>query len=135
MVADENSDDSGLSTKMALCLAAITLVGIDGEFKEDELDKLRKLIQTDESAFLKAFNFYNQHSLDVCVKIVTVRLNDEQRQCAYQVLYDLANADKEIAESEKKILNQYALSFGLDDKYLASVKSSSSREFNLAAFD
>jgi uncharacterized tellurite resistance protein B-like protein len=125
----------GFSPKMALCLAAITLVGIDGEFKEDELNKLRKLIQTDENAFLKAFNFYNEHTLDVCIKIVAMRLNDEQRRCAYQVLYDLAHADRDLAESEEKLLYQYAAAFRLGEKDIASVKKSSRKEFDLEVFD
>lgn len=134
MVGNYNTDDAGLSPKMALCLAAISLVGIDGEFKEDELNKLRKLIQADESAFLKAFNFYNEHPMEVCIKIVTIRLNDEQKRCAYQVLNDLAHADHEVAEPEEKLLRKYASSFGLSDKFIKSVKVSSRKEFNLEAF-
>jgi uncharacterized tellurite resistance protein B-like protein len=124
----------GFSPKMALCLAAITLVGIDGEFKEDELNKLRNLIQTDENAFLKAFNFYNEHSLDFCIKIVSMRLNDEQRHCAYRFLTDLAHADRELVKLEQDLLGKYALSFGLDDKYIKSVKGSSHKKFDIAVF-
>jgi uncharacterized tellurite resistance protein B-like protein len=124
----------GFSPRMALCLAAMTLVGIDGEFNEDELNKLRKLIQTDESAFLKAFDFYNEHSLDVCVKIVTMRLNDEQRRCAYQVLHDLAHADHELAEPEQKLLDRYASSFGLGDKFIGSMKGSAQKKLDIAVF-
>jgi uncharacterized tellurite resistance protein B-like protein len=125
----------GFSPKMALCLAAITLVGIDGEFKEDELNKLRKLIQTDENAFLKAFNFYNEHTLDVCIKIVAMRLNDEQRRCAYQVLYDLAHADRDLAESEEKILHQFAVAFRLGEKEVTSTKSTPHKKLDLSVFD
>jgi hypothetical protein len=37
----EPVEELGFSPKMALCLAAITLVGIDGEFRQDELNKLQ----------------------------------------------------------------------------------------------
>jgi len=51
------NDETGLSAKMALCLAAMTLVGIDGEFTKEELDKLRALIHSDEIAFLEHLVF------------------------------------------------------------------------------
>jgi hypothetical protein len=82
-MSQSENEESGLSVKMALCLAAITMAGVDGEFKEEELDKLRSLIHTDEAAFLKAFSFYNDRPLDECIKIVAAKLNDEQKRIAY----------------------------------------------------
>jgi hypothetical protein len=134
MSIDENADSTGLTAKMALCVAAITLVGIDGEFKEDELDKLRRLIQTDETAFLKAFNFYNEHSLDICIKVVSARLNEEQKRTAYRLLVDLAHADRDVAVSEKELLSKYSKSFGLADKFIKKQKNSSLEKIDLAAF-
>ncbi|MBN1396438.1 MAG: TerB family tellurite resistance protein [Bacteroidetes bacterium] len=117
-----HNDDSELSAKMALCLAAMTLAGIDGEFKEEELEKLRSFVSSDEASFLRAFSFYNEHSLDVCMKVVTARLNTEQRQITYRVLYDLAHLDKELAKSEEDLLKQYAAAFELDKNFLSWVK-------------
>jgi hypothetical protein len=128
-------DESGLSAKMALCLAAFTIVGIDGVFKEEELDKLRGLIHTDESAFLKAFSFYNERPLDVCIKVVTAKLNDEQKRITYHILYDLAQVDRDFAISEQDLLSQYAAEFRLAKEFVTSVKNMPSHNYNLAVFE
>ena len=136
MVTNSTSEgDAGLSAKMALCLAAFTMVGIDGEFKVEELEKLRSLIHTDESAFLKAFSFYNERSLDVCIRVVSARLNDEQKQITYHLLYDLAQVDRDFAISEQDLLEQYRAEFGLDKKFVSSVKDMPSRKYDFTAFE
>ena len=116
------NDESELSAKMALCLAAMTLVGIDGEFKREELEKLRTFVKFDESSFVRAFSFYNEHSLDVCIKVVSARLNDEQKQITYRTLYDLAHMDKELAKSEETLLKKYETEFGLEKNFISWVK-------------
>ena len=136
MVINSTSEgESGLSAKMALCLAAITMAGIDEVFKEEELEKLRNLIHTDESAFLNAFSFYNERPLDVCIKVVSARLNDEQKRITYHLLYDLAQVDRDFAVSEQDLLTQYAAEFRLDKSFVASVKDLPSRKYNFAAFE
>jgi hypothetical protein len=125
---------SELSAMMALCLAAFTMVGIDKEFKAEELEKLRSLIHADESAFLKAFSFYNERPLDICIKVVSGRLNDEQKRITYHLLYDLAQVDRDFAISEQDLLEQYAAEFRLDKKFVSSVISMPSHDYDLAAF-
>jgi hypothetical protein len=110
------------------------MAGIDGEFKEEELEKLRSLIHMDESAFLKAFSFYNDRPLDVCIKVVSTKLTDEQKRITYHVLYDLAQVDRDFAVSEQDILNQYAAEFRLSKEFVSSVKDMPSHDYNLAAF-
>ena len=136
MVTNSTSEEeSGLSAKMALCLAAITMAGIDEVFKEEELEKLRNLIHTDESAFLNAFSFYNERPLDVCIKVVSARLNDEQKRITYHLLYDLAQVDRDFAVSEQDLLKQYAAEFRLSKDYVSSVKDMTSHAYNFAAFE
>ena len=135
MVTNPNDEISGLSSKMALCLAAITLVGIDGEFKEEELDKLRELIRTDETAFLKAFNFYNERPFEVCLKVVSARLNNDQKKMTYQILYDLAHSDKDFADSEEKLLQHYAAEFELSKNFIASVSGNANHKYDLTIFE
>jgi uncharacterized tellurite resistance protein B-like protein len=134
-MSQKQGDETGLSAKMALCLAAITLVGIDGEFAEEELEKLRSFIRTDETAFLKAFNFYNDRPLDVCVKVIAARLNDEQKRTAYQVLYELAHSDLDFAKSEEQLLQQYASEFALKDEFVDLVKREKTHKYDLTVFD
>jgi hypothetical protein len=136
MNTDSTSDNAGgMSSKMALCLAAITMVGIDGEFKEEELEKLRNLIHTDESAFIKAFSFYNEQPLDVCIKTISAKLNDEQKRITYHVLYDLAQVDRDFAVSEQDLLKMYAAEFRLAKDIVSSVKDMPSHKYNLAVFE
>ncbi len=136
MVTNSTSEEeSGLSAKMALCLAAITMAGIDEVFKEEELEKLRNLIHTDESAFLNAFSFYNERPLDVCIKVVSARLNDEQKRITYHLLYDLAQVDRDFAVSEQDLLKQYAAEFRLSKDYISSVIDMTSHVYNFAAFE
>ena len=136
MATNSNSPiESGLSAKMALCIAAITMVGIDEEYKEEELDELRKLIHMDESAFFRAFTFYNEHPLDVCIKVVTAKFTDEQKKVAFHLLYDLAQVDRDFALSEQDLLDQYAAEFGLSKKFVTSVKEMQKRTYDLSAFD
>jgi hypothetical protein len=136
MNMNSNPENSGeLSAKMALCLAAITMAGIDEEFKEEELEKLRNLIHTDESAFLNAFSFYNERPLDVCIKVVSARLNDEQKRITYHLLYDLAQVDRDFAVSEQDLLELYAAEFRLGKDFVSSVKEMPSHQYNFAAFE
>jgi uncharacterized tellurite resistance protein B-like protein len=127
--------ESGLSAKSALCLAAITMVGIDGEFKEEELERLRQLIHTDEDAFIKAISYYTDQPLDVCLKVISKRLNPEQKQITYRVLYDLAQVDKDFAVSEQDLLNQYAAMFGLSKNFVASISGPATFKYDLSAFE
>ena len=120
---------------MALCLAAISMVGADGKFKEEELNKLRNLIHTDETAFLKAFKFYNDRPLDVCIKVVAAKLNDEQKRIAYRLLFDLAQVDRDFAISEQDLLEMYAAEFRLSKEFVSSVKEMPGHDYNFAAFE
>jgi len=130
-----SQEETGLSAKMALCIAAISMVGIDEEYKEEELDELRKLIHMDESAFFNAFTFYSERPLDVCIKVVAAKLNDEQKKIAIHLLYDLAQVDRDFAISEQDLLDQYAAEFGLSKDFVASIKDMPKRTYNLAAFE
>jgi uncharacterized tellurite resistance protein B-like protein len=128
------SNISDISAATALCLAAITMAGADGQFKEDEMDNLRKLIHLDEFAFVKAFNFYNEYPLDICIKTVSALLNDAQKRIAYHVLYDLAQVDRDFAVSEQDLLNQYAAMFGLRKDFIASVTGPGLHQYDLSVF-
>jgi uncharacterized tellurite resistance protein B-like protein len=126
--------ESGITSKMALCLAAITLVGIDGEFKEEELNKLRELIKADETSFLAAFTFYNEHPLDVCIKTVTAKLNEGQKKVAYGILHDLAYADFELQKSEEDLLQRYGREFRLKKEFLEFPTGSVDHAYDLSLF-
>jgi uncharacterized tellurite resistance protein B-like protein len=112
MEKDEIKDETNFSATTALCLAAMTMVGIDGEFQEQELERLRSFIRNDEMSFLKAFEFYNSHPLETCIHIVAAKLTYEQKQATYILLNSLIHADGTIAPEETQLLQQYAEKFG-----------------------
>jgi uncharacterized tellurite resistance protein B-like protein len=128
-------DQSIFSAKTALCLAAITLVGIDGEFKEEELEKLREYIRADESAFLKAFELYNSKSLEVCMDTVSLNLSDMQKRATYAILRTLAHADGVVAKEEAALLQRYANNFGFSDNMLSKIQRIPLGTEDLSLFD
>jgi uncharacterized tellurite resistance protein B-like protein len=129
------TEETGFTAKMALCLAAITLVGIDGDFKEEELAKLRTLIHADETAFLKAYEFYNWRPLETCIEVIAAKLNDAQKRAAYVLMYDIAKADNDVVKVEEQLLKQYAKKFGWDVSIVAELHTVSPTPEDLALFE
>jgi uncharacterized tellurite resistance protein B-like protein len=129
------TEETGFTAKMALCLAAITLVGIDGDFKEEELSKLRTLIHADETAFLKAYEFYNWRPLETCIEVIAAKLNDAQQRAAYIVMFDIAKADFDLAKVEEQLLDRYAKRFGWDEATVAQLRAESPTPENIALFE
>ncbi|HVN47296.1 MAG TPA: TerB family tellurite resistance protein [Bacteroidota bacterium] len=131
----QHSEETDFTAKMALCLAAITLVGIDGEFKEEELAKLRTLIHADETAFLKAYEFYNWRPLETCIEVIAAKLNEAQKRAAYRLMYDIAKADNEVVKVEEQLLRQYAKRFGWDEQTVAELSDVSPTPEDIALFE
>jgi uncharacterized tellurite resistance protein B-like protein len=104
---------SDFTPKGALSLAAISVLGADGEYRDDELKQLQTLIQADEQAFLKAVEFYGGRPAEACIQVVTNALNDAQKRAALEVLCGIAQADGDVAKSEKEIIRRYAEAFGV----------------------
>ena len=128
-------EETGFTAQMALCLAAITLVGIDGIFKEEELARLRSLIHADETAFLKAYEFYNWRPLGTCIEVIATKLNEAQKRAAYVLMYDIAKADNDVVKVEEQLLTQYAKRFGWDEKTVAELRTASPSPDDLALFE
>jgi len=128
-------EETGFTAKMALCLAAITLVGIDGIFKEEELAKLRSLIHADETAFLRAYEFYNWRPLETCIEVIAAKLNDAQKRAAYILMYDIAKADNDVVKVEEQLLKQYANRFGWNEAIVAELHAASPSPNDFALFE
>jgi len=124
---------TSFTPKTALCLAAITVVGVDGEFQESELDRLRRLINTDEEAFITAYQFYQDRPLEMCIKVVAAALNEAQKRTTIAVMYDLANVDGVYAESENDLIRKYALAFELKIDALSTKQVKDS--YDLSSFN
>ncbi len=71
---DKLNSSSGLhSPKSAMILAAITMIAIDGEVDEAEVDILRRLARGDDQAFEAAVKFWKANDLDACIAASAAR--------------------------------------------------------------
>ena len=113
---DSPAHQSESKARVALCLAAITMVGIDGEFRNEELDKLRTFIANDEHAFTDAIEIYNWRPLDQCIDLVDKELNQAQKKVVIKILYEYAHVDNEFDPSEKALLKRYGDKFGFSEQ-------------------
>jgi len=104
---------SEFTPKGALSLAAISVLGADGEYRDEELRRLQKLIQADEQAFFMAVQFYSERPMEACIQVVAATLNDAQKRAALEMLIDIAQADGDMAAAEHELLRTYAVAFGV----------------------
>lgn len=103
------------SGKVVLCLAAITLAGIDGEFRKEEIERLRSLAQGDDRVINDAMEIYSWLPTSECIKIVANSLTEQQKRVAFKFLYQYSHQDNEFHHSEQLLLKQYAETFGLGE--------------------
>lgn len=103
------------SGKVVLCLAAITLAGLDGEFKKEEIERLRTLAEGDDRVINDAMEIYNWLPMSECIKIVANSLTEQQKRVAFKFLYQYSHHDNEFHHSEQLLLKQYAETFGLNE--------------------
>ena len=105
--------DSPFTPMSALCLGAMTIVAEDGEFTEEELTYLRNLVRTNESAYLSAFQFFKEHTVEECIAKVAATLTAQQKLSAFAMMVDIGYADKNFATVEQQLLDNYAGAFGI----------------------
>jgi hypothetical protein len=116
MDSNESGDSKKASGKVVLCLAAITLAGIDGEFKQEELEQLRSLAGGDDRVLNDAMEIYSWLPTSECIKIVSNSLTDKQKRVAFKFLYQYSHHDNESRHSEQLLLQQYGDTFGFDEQ-------------------
>lgn len=113
-----SNDTNKASGKVVLCLAAITLAGIDGEFRKEEIERLRSLAQGDDRVINDAMEIYNWLPTSECIKIVANSLTEQQKRVAFKFLYQYSHHDNEFHHSEQLLLKQYAETFGLGESQI-----------------
>ena len=135
MAAENDAKKTELTAKTALCLAAITMVGIDGDFKDDELNKLRYLAQDDDTAFVNAFEIYNWRTVDECIDLVSQKLSEAQKRLVCKILYDYATVDREFHPTEQELLKQYGEKFGFSEKTMKEICEERVKTEDLSIFN
>lgn len=116
-----NSDASSLTSKSALALAALTMIGADGSIEDEEIEGLQRIVRGDDAAFRLAFRVYKDKSINECVSIVCDTLDDKQKVAAIANLLDLAMADGMLAGAEKRLLEAYVNNFDIDEQIVRAI--------------
>ncbi|MCF6147717.1 MAG: TerB family tellurite resistance protein [Candidatus Kuenenia sp.] len=115
------SKDIQLTSKGALALAAMTMIGIDGSIEEDELATLGRIERGDRNAFDQAFKVYKDKSISDCVQIVGETLDQNQKVTVIANLLDIAMADGMLAGAEKELLESYVDSFQISEGVIKDI--------------
>lgn len=119
---DKLKSSSGLhSPKSAMILAAITMIAIDGEVDEAEVDILRRLARGDDQAFDAAVKFWKSNDLDACIAASAARLTMPQRSATLVNLIDIAMADGDLAGAERALLEAYVEAFAISEVAVAQM--------------
>ncbi len=135
MGVSNSSNSNKTSGKVVLCLAAITLAGIDGEFKKEEIDRLRSLAGSDDKAINDALEIYNWLPTSECIKIVANSLTEQQKKIAFKFLYQYSHHDNEFHHSEQLLLKQYAETFGFSEATIKELMKEGLRQEELHLFN
>jgi uncharacterized tellurite resistance protein B-like protein len=115
------SGSSTLTSKSALALAALTMIGADGSVEDEEVESLQRIVRGDDEAFRLAFRVYKDKSINECVSLVTNILNDRQKIAAIANLLDIAMADGMLAGAEKRLLEAYVNNFDIEEEIVKAI--------------
>jgi len=98
--------------KVALYLAALSVVSSDGTIPAAEENDLAKIIRDDSENFRTACTTFSSISYHDCVELVARSLNEEQQTALIAILLDLAMADGVLRGREEQIISAYVAKFG-----------------------
>lgn len=108
------SSDEPLSAISGMLLAALTVVGVDGNIDDNEFTAISLLNCGPVQNWDAAINAWKERTLEECISLVVASLNPEQRLVTMANLIDLAMTDGTLASSEKWILEAYVKAFDID---------------------
>ena len=108
------SQEITLTPQSGLLVAALTMVGIDGDIDDDEVAIIRRLdgrkSTPDWEVALKA---WKMKSAEECVELVANTLNEKQQLITIANLVDIAMADGMLAGEEEILLEAYVDAFDI----------------------
>lgn len=101
-----------LTPQGGLLVAALTMVGIDGDIDEDEIAIIRRLDGSRATPdWDSALKVYKMKPISECVGIVANTLNEKQQLITIANLVDIAMADGILAGEEEQLLEAYVEAF------------------------
>ncbi len=114
-------EDIELTSKSALALAVMTLIGV-GEPKEyEEISILKRIVRGDKDAVVQAFKVYKDKSVEECMCIVNNSLKDRTQKAAVIAnLFDIAAAQGILDDAEEDLM-KYAEVFEIPDELLKNI--------------
>ncbi|MGN0851774.1 MAG: TerB family tellurite resistance protein [Kiritimatiellia bacterium] len=109
---------SGVLAKMAKA---------DGHVTKEEVDVAQRFLralrlpETGYRFCVAAFNraVKDGHAIDHYARLFVAHASDEARQLVYEILWEVASADGDLAPREAALLRQLAAAFGFDDSVYA----------------
>ena len=115
--------ETKLSSQGALLLAAMTMIGIDGDIDDDEVAIIQRMDRGNptNNDWNDAKKVWQKKSITECVDIVTDSLNKEERVTALANLIDIAMADGVLDGDEKILLEKYIEKFDIDSSIVESI--------------
>ena len=102
-----------LSPKVALYLAALTVVAADGSIVSAETADMEKIVRGDQENFNLACKTFGNASYEECVHLVACSLTEQQQVALIAILLDLAMADGVLSNPEEKLISGYVQKFGI----------------------
>lgn len=98
--------------RVALYLAALTVIAADGAVVPAESNDMEKIIRGDKENFETACTTFQNTTYGDCVELVARSLNEEQQVALIAILLDLAMADGVLHKEEETIIQAYVNKFG-----------------------
>lgn len=129
------SEAASLTSKSALALSAMTVIGADGVIEDEELEGLQRIVRGDEKAFRDAYAVYKARTIEECLHLVASVLNDDQKAATIANLLDIAMADGVLAGAEEALLQAYVSEFGLSDDDLKMIIDVIALKNNFSIFE
>ena len=121
----KSGGEQEFSARSAMLLACATMVAVDGNIDDDEINILQKLDANDESkvdwnAAMELFEQLNTKSvsLEQVVTLVSQSLNEEQKAFTMVNLINICMTDGNLDDSEETLLDVYVDAFELDEDFI-----------------
>jgi len=112
-----------LSSQGAFLLAALTMIGIDGDIDDDEIAIIQRMDRGNKKAndWNDALKVWKKKTTSECVEIVVNTLDKHEKITTMANLIDIAMADAILDGDEKILLETYIEKFDINSSIIESI--------------
>ena len=109
----------GLTPRVALGLACISMIAADDMITEEELGILRSVHVLSAEYVMSALTYFERlgQEPERCVEEIARTLDVQQQMSTLAIMFDIALADGELGSEERRLLDQYIERFSLSIDY------------------